>query len=312
MSLSAKEILDNLSWGKCNAEIVCEEQHEVAAMQLNFCEKWTSKWTGTGDEFRLTELVGGVSILQARGFILTKMQAFEKIKRIDDRYRKQKRQLKEVAARSEQQITRVAESQREGNLLLSQIAEHFVQKNRILADGVSVQKAAMHLAMERHAETSNEELEESADSCGEPEDPERATPDCWAEEEAKAEQRRQETAAADKDMDIDFTDDQEEKEKRRQQAQHKDDSTGEETPQSRRQRETDAEDKWTADMNATFDEIKNEPAHLLVYEGLPYTQRGGMLLDMPPGAFSWNEPCICASCTMARRPNVTVIHEDCR
>ena len=166
MVLSAKDVLDNLSWGNGDAQIECEEQHEVAAMQLNNFKKWTSKWTV--DDFRLTQLVGGVSILQARGFILTKMQAFEKIKRIDDRYRKQKRQLKEVAARSEQQITRVAESQREGNLLLSQIAEHFVQMNRILADGVSVQKAAMHLAMERHAETSDEELEESADSCGEP------------------------------------------------------------------------------------------------------------------------------------------------
>ena len=50
----------------------------------------------------------------------------------------------------------------------SQIAKHFAQKNSLLADAVSGQKAALHLARELHAETPDEELEESAGSCGEP------------------------------------------------------------------------------------------------------------------------------------------------
>ena len=71
-ALTAAQVLENLSWAKCDAQIESTPHHEEAAMQLNRLHQSTSKWKKADP--RHTQLVDGVSVSQARILIGAKMR----------------------------------------------------------------------------------------------------------------------------------------------------------------------------------------------------------------------------------------------
>ena len=71
-ALTAAEVLEDLSWAKCDAQIESTPHHEEAAMQLNRLHQSTSKWKKADP--RHTQLVDGVSVSQARILIGAKMR----------------------------------------------------------------------------------------------------------------------------------------------------------------------------------------------------------------------------------------------
>jgi len=96
-ALTAAEVLDNLSWAKCDAQIESTPHHEEAAMQLIRLHQSTSKWKKADP--RHTQLVDGVSVLQARILIGAKMREAVFCGRAD-RCSKQKRKEK-ISARQQ-------------------------------------------------------------------------------------------------------------------------------------------------------------------------------------------------------------------
>ena len=71
-ALTAAQVLDNLSWAKCDAQIESTPHHEEAAMQLIRLHQSTSKWKKADP--RHTQLVDGVSVSQARILMGAKMR----------------------------------------------------------------------------------------------------------------------------------------------------------------------------------------------------------------------------------------------
>ena len=102
-ALTAAQVLDNLSWAKCDAQIESTPHHEEAAMQLNRLHQSTSKWKKADP--RHTQLVDGVSVSQARILIGAKMReavACGRATRYNQKERKQntsaRQQLADAAA----------------------------------------------------------------------------------------------------------------------------------------------------------------------------------------------------------------------
>jgi len=95
-ALTAAQVLDNLSWAKCDAQIESTPHHEEAAMQLNRLHQSTSKWKKADP--RHTQLVDGVSVSQARILIGAKMREAVACGRAD-RYSQKEKKRAEVPRR---------------------------------------------------------------------------------------------------------------------------------------------------------------------------------------------------------------------
>ena len=100
--LTAAKLLAKLTWGRNDDPIASTEQHEEAARQLDYLIGSTSRWRR--EDARLTQQVDGVSVLEAREKIRTKMRTAVAEGRASRRSKHQKA-LSDAAAKAEAEPT---------------------------------------------------------------------------------------------------------------------------------------------------------------------------------------------------------------